>query len=108
VALIRCSVGASVLLGRVVTDRLSHTSVLVNLRVWSWGKTEVTLTCYFDLIRVVFATAVLLISFSVMLFSGYYLNSRPSANQFHLTLLVFIFSILLLIFSPRLVRLMLG
>ena len=61
-----------------------------------------------DWLRVYFFLAVLLISAAVNLFSAYYMETRTIYNRFHLILFSFVLSIILLIFSPNLLRVMIG
>ena len=86
----------------------SDSVILINFNIFTIRKLEVNLRIYVDFISRVFAASVLLISLSVMFFSSYYLIGIPNYGQFYITLLTFVFSILVLIFSPNMFSLILG
>jgi len=72
------------------------------------GGTSLSFSMFIDLVRALFRLTVLIISLSVYLFSCYYVDGIKGYRRFHAILLVFIGSILLLIFRPRIFSLILG
>ena len=62
----------------------------------------------FDWIRTYFFLSVLLIGAAVNMFSYYYIQESNSYLRFHLILLSFIISMILLIFSPNILRIIIG
>ena len=87
---------------------ISSTSFIFILDIWALGKTQISLTLFLDLVSLIFACSVLLISLSVIFFRHYYLRGIQSYTQFHLTLATFIISIIILIFSPNIVSMIIG
>ena len=84
------------------------TSYIFVFEIWALRKTPISLTLFFDLVSLIFAASVLLISLSVIFFRHYYLSGIASYTQFHLTLATFILSIIVLIFRPNIIRIMIG
>jgi len=82
--------------------------MLLNFNIFSIRKLEINLRIYIDFISATFSAGVLLISLSVMFFGVYYLRGMLNFGQFYITLRVFIFSILILIFRPNIFSLILG
>ena len=82
--------------------------MLINFNMFTIRKLEINLRIYVDFISRTFAARVLLISLSVIFFSSYYLIGIPNYGQFYITLIIFVFSILILIFSPNIFSLILG
>ena len=76
--------------------------------MWAVGRTRLSFSVYVDLIRLLFRLTVLTISLSVYLFSCYYVDGIKGYTRFHAILLVFILSMLLLIFRPSIFSLILG
>lgn len=65
-------------------------------------------TMILDSVRVRFALVVSLVSFCVFLFAVYYIDGDPFFNRFTWLLLLFVTSIIVLIFSGSLFVLLLG
>lgn len=86
----------------------ADTSFVLSVEVWAISCSRATFSMVFDTISSLFGFAVVLISTRVYLFSRYYVKGMANYTAFHLVLLVFIFSILILIFSPNIFRLILG
>lgn len=61
-----------------------------------------------DKYSLLFGRVVSFIAFSVTMFSEAYIASDKYYTRFHILVYLFVFSIYLLIFSPRMVRLFLG
>lgn len=88
---------------------LSYDStIVINLSLWELSKLDVSLSLYLDFIASRFLVTVLLIALSVKFFSAYYLQGIVLSAQFHITLGVFVLSILALILRPNLITLILG
>lgn len=62
----------------------------------------------FDLFRCLFMARVLLIAGRVLLFSSSYMGAEPYFARFHLLVLRFVLSMMLLILRPNLIRVLLG
>ena len=97
-----------ILLITLVTFYFSDSVMLINFNIFTIRKLEINLRIYVDFISRTFAARVLLISLSVIFFSSYYLIGIPNYGQFYITLIIFIFSILTLIFRPNIFSLILG
>lgn len=76
------------------------------LRITAGSPVEVR--AIFDLFSLLFMARVFLIAGRVLLFSWSYIGTEPYFLRFHLLVLSFVFSILLLIVSPNLIRILLG
>ena len=61
-----------------------------------------------DLLSGIFMVAVLTITSAVLIFSKSYMSAEKHFMRFHLLVISFVLSMLLLITSPNLVRLLLG
>lgn len=61
-----------------------------------------------DWIRLSFGGLVLLISGIVMIYSGDYIGGDKNLFRFLITLILFVLSIILIIYSPNLIRILLG
>ena len=69
---------------------------------------KISIVFLFDFIRIFFCRSVMLISGSVILFNSSYIERDKFSNRFALIVLIFIIRIILLIFRPRIIRLLLG
>jgi len=69
---------------------------------------KISIVFLFDFIRIFFCSSVMIISGSVLLFNSSYIEREKFSNRFTLIVLIFIIRIMLLIFSPRIIRLLLG
>lgn len=87
---------------------LSHVSTLVELECFKGNGNCLRIMIILDLYALVFLMRVCLISSSVLFFSSSYIQAEPFFIRFHLLVLFFILSIILLITSPNLIRLLLG
>jgi len=96
------------LLTTIITFALPGVSVLVAVEVWSLGKTSIMFSAFSDFSATMFRLTVLLIAIRVFRFSAYYVQGTPNFSAFHLILLTFVMSILILIFSPNIFSLILG
>lgn len=66
------------------------------------------ITFLFDWIRLIFISFVLLISSLVIFYSNQYIAEDFNINRFILLVLIFVISIIILIISPNLIRILLG
>ena len=96
------------LLTTIIAFALPGVSVLVAVEVWSLGKTSIIFSAFSDFSATMFRLTVLLIAIRVFRFSVYYVQGTPNFSAFHLILLTFVTSILILIFSPNIFSLILG
>jgi len=69
---------------------------------------KISIVFLLDFIRMFFCRSVLLISGSVILFNSSYIEREKFRNRFTLIVILFVIRIIILIFSPRLLRLLLG
>ena len=66
------------------------------------------MTLLFDYISLIFISFVLLISSLVIYYSEEYIAGDYNINRFILLVLIFVMSIIILIISPNLIRILLG
>ena len=83
-------------------------NLLVEVDLVNWGVLTAPFILLIDKWRVFFSLTVLLISRSVFVFSYSYIAHEVYSIRFHVILRLFIFSILILIFSPGFISLFLG
>ena len=76
--------------------------------VLSLNSSIYVITVLIDWISLVFMSFVGLISSLVIFYRGEYMELDKSLNRFILLVLIFVFSIILLIISPNLIRILLG
>lgn len=69
---------------------------------------RIVITFLFDWIRLLFMSFVLFISSLVIFYRIEYISSDKSINRFIMLVLIFVMSIILLIISPNLIRILLG
>lgn len=81
---------------------------LVEWSLFSLYSVDFVLPILFDFYRVIFCFVVLVITFGVLLFSEDYMFDDINYGRFLNLVIVFVFSMLLLIFIPRLVALLIG
>jgi len=72
------------------------------------GGMKVVLLFLFDFIRVLFFRTVVIISGAVMLYRRSYMRADPFSSRFCLLVVRFVVRMGLLIFSPRLISILLG
>lgn len=88
--------------------------LLINLvyfiewEVVSLHSISIVITFLFDWIRLIFISFVLLISSLVIFYSNQYIAEDFNINRFILLVLIFVISIIILIISPNLIRILLG
>lgn len=69
---------------------------------------SIVITFLFDWISLIFISFVLLISSLVIFYRNEYIQEDKNVNRFILLVLIFVFSIIILIISPNLIRILLG
>nr|WRK84357.1 NADH dehydrogenase subunit 5 [Parasesarma affine] len=83
----------------------------VNMIEWelmSLNSLSVIFVLIFDWISMLFLSFVLLISSSVMFYSGSYMHGDKSFNRFMYLVLAFVFSMAMMVLSPNLISILLG
>lgn len=87
---------------------LKEVTVFIEWEVLSLQGTRIVITFLFDWISLIFISFVLLISSLVIYYREEYIRGDYNINRFILLVLMFVLSIILLIISPNLVRILLG
>nr|YP_010697691.1 NADH dehydrogenase subunit 5 [Hypoderma sinense]WCF76319.1 NADH dehydrogenase subunit 5 [Hypoderma sinense] len=82
--------------------------VFIEWEVVSLGSMSIVMTLLFDWMSLLFMSFVLMISSLVILYSEEYMESDFNINRFILLVLMFVFSMMLLIISPNLISILLG
>nr|QIC54438.1 NADH dehydrogenase subunit 5 [Crangonyx forbesi] len=101
--------GFSLLMGYFSLMTLdSDSSLFIEWEFFFLGGSMFVVSCIFDWMSLSFLSTVSLISGSIMFYCLYYMANDKNGNRFILLLLLFIFSMMVLIVSPNLVSLMLG
>lgn len=80
----------------------------IEWEVVSLNSTSIVITFFFDWITLIFMSFVLLISSLVIYYRKEYIIEDYNINRFILLVLIFVISIILLIISPNLIRILLG
>lgn len=86
----------------------SQEVVLLELELWTLRAIKVTLTFLFDQSSLIFLICVILIAASVIVFRYSYIAFSSTNSGFHLLVILFVVSMLILILSPNLITLILG
>lgn len=81
---------------------------IYEFELFSLNRSIVIFIIYFDWIRLIFISFVLLISRLVTYYRKDYMAGDYNINRFILTVLLFVFSIIILIIRPNLIRILLG
>ena len=76
--------------------------------IFSWGSTDINIIFLLDWVSLIFLSFVLFISGRVFFYSGEYIEGEINLSRFIFLLAGFVGSIGLLIFSPNLIRILLG
>ena len=87
---------------------VSHSIILVEWQVFSINSSTITLPFIFDSYSILFIAALLNICSHVLFFSKSYIKDDPFFNRFTSILILFIVSIIILIFIPNIWALLLG
>lgn len=72
------------------------------------NSSSIVITFLFDWIRLIFISFVLFISSLVIFYRKEYISEDKNINRFILLVVIFVFSIIILIISPNLIRILLG
>nr|WRW53947.1 NADH dehydrogenase subunit 5 [Homoderus mellyi] len=83
-------------------------SVVIEFELMSMNSNTVAMLILLDWMSLLFASFVLFISSMVIFYSYEYMDSDSSLNRFILLVVMFVISMLLLIFSPNLISILLG
>nr|YP_009989188.1 NADH dehydrogenase subunit 5 [Oedaleus manjius]QNM40765.1 NADH dehydrogenase subunit 5 [Oedaleus manjius] len=83
-------------------------SLFIEWELFSLNSSMVVMTFIFDWMSFVFMSFVMYISSLVIYYSNDYMNNEKNINRFILIVLMFIFSMVLLIISPNLISILLG
>jgi NADH-ubiquinone oxidoreductase chain 5 len=81
---------------------------IFELELFSLNRRIVVFLMFFDWITLIFISFVLLISSLVIYYSKDYILGDLNINRFILLVLLFVFSIIMLIIRPNLIRILLG
>nr|QGK86786.1 NADH dehydrogenase subunit 5 [Siobla xizangensis] len=80
----------------------------VEFNLFNLNSSSIVMTMIFDSKSFLFLSVVLLISSSVIFYSKYYMSSDLFLNRFISLVLLFVFSMILLVISPNLISILLG
>ena len=83
-------------------------SYFLEWEIFSIGGVILTIVLFFDWIRLIFISLVLFISSLVIYYRKDYIFGDQAINRFIILVLLFVFSIIIMIISPNLVRILLG
>nr|YP_009509559.1 NADH dehydrogenase subunit 5 [Tubuca polita]AUN44976.1 NADH dehydrogenase subunit 5 [Tubuca polita] len=81
---------------------------LIEWEIISLNSSSICFVMIFDWISMLFMSFVLLISSSVMYYSGSYMSEDKNFNRFMYLVLAFVFSMLMMVLSPNLISILLG
>ena len=87
---------------------LNETVLFLEWEVVSLNSMRIVITFLFDWISLLFISFVLIISSLVIFYSKEYIRGDVNINRFIILVLIFVISIILLIISPNLIRILLG
>nr|QNV11697.1 NADH dehydrogenase subunit 5 [Rhamphomyia barbata] len=82
--------------------------IFIEWEVVSLNSMNIVMTFLFDWMSLIFMSFVLLISSLVIYYSKEYMSSDMNINRFIMLVLMFVFSMMLLIISPNLISILLG
>nr|QSF20084.1 NADH dehydrogenase subunit 5 [Xenapatidea procincta] len=80
----------------------------IELNIFSLNSSSILMTIYLDWMALIFLSVVLFISCSVIYYSKFYMEGDLNLNRFISLVLMFVFSMMLLIISPNLISILLG
>nr|QIS62912.1 NADH dehydrogenase subunit 5 [Tubuca rosea] len=81
---------------------------VVEWEIISLNSSSICFVMIFDWISMLFMSFVLLISSSVMYYSGSYMSEDKNFNRFMYLVLAFVFSMMMMVLSPNLISILLG
>ena len=103
-----CFIGSTVLLISSISLSLQGASKILTWDITNKTSHKMEITFLIEPTSLGFRSVVLLISGSVLIFSKYYMESEKFFNRFHLLVLRFVLSMIVLIFGVRILTLILG
>nr|YP_010388298.1 NADH dehydrogenase subunit 5 [Nigidius miwai]UPO69307.1 NADH dehydrogenase subunit 5 [Nigidius miwai] len=83
-------------------------SLIIEIEMFSLNTSSIIMTLLFDWMSLLFSSFVLFISSMVIYYSMDYMSGDLSMNRFIMLVVMFVFSMLLLIISPNLISILLG
>lgn len=83
-------------------------SIIVEWTIFNVLLTPIKFMLIFDAVGIIYGATVLLIAANVILFSKFYIKDDPLINRFRILVMLFVASILTLIFVPNFMALLLG
>nr|WPN89785.1 NADH dehydrogenase subunit 5 [Metallus sp.] len=87
---------------------IMNLTYFIELNLFSLNSCSIVMTLLFDWMSFMFLMVVLFISSFVIYYSKFYMESDLSLNRFISLILLFVFSMILLIISPNLISILLG
>nr|YP_009503143.1 NADH dehydrogenase subunit 5 [Gelasimus borealis]AXA13745.1 NADH dehydrogenase subunit 5 [Gelasimus borealis] len=81
---------------------------IIEWEIVSLNSSSICFVMIFDWISMLFMSFVLLISSSVMYYSGSYMSGDKNFNRFMYLVLAFVFSMMMMVLSPNLISILLG
>nr|QOV03306.1 NADH dehydrogenase subunit 5 [Phaonia errans] len=87
---------------------MNDLSIFIEWEIISLNSLSVVMTLLFDWMSLIFMSFVLFISSLVIYYSKEYMSSDYNMNRFILLVLMFVFSMVLLIISPNMISILLG
>nr|YP_010895152.1 NADH dehydrogenase subunit 5 [Iteaphila macquarti]WJW73678.1 NADH dehydrogenase subunit 5 [Iteaphila macquarti] len=87
---------------------LADLSVFIEWEIVSLNSSSIVMTFLFDWMSLMFMSFVLLISSLVIFYSKEYMSGDMNINRFIMLVLMFVFSMMMLIISPNLISILLG
>lgn len=92
----------------VIYCQCSQSSIFILWELWRWGNINISFPILLDRYSARFLITVTLIAGCIYVFSIGYMAAEPNFIRFHFLVFSFVVSIVLLILSPHLVRVLLG
>nr|YP_011017105.1 NADH dehydrogenase subunit 5 [Teliphasa nubilosa]WQB62463.1 NADH dehydrogenase subunit 5 [Teliphasa nubilosa] len=87
---------------------MNNMVIFLEWEVISFNSIKITMSILFDWMSLLFMMFVLLISSVVIYYSKSYMSSELNLNRFIILVLLFVFSMILLIISPNIISILLG
>uniref|UniRef100_A0AAU8ATL0 NADH-ubiquinone oxidoreductase chain 5 n=1 Tax=Pyrocoelia amplissima TaxID=370598 RepID=A0AAU8ATL0_9COLE len=82
--------------------------IMIEYELMSFNSSVIYLTLLFDWISLLFMSFVLFISSMVILYSAEYMSGEINLNRFIILVVLFVFSMMMMIISPNLISILLG
>nr|YP_010718963.1 NADH dehydrogenase subunit 5 [Nematus hequensis]WDQ45609.1 NADH dehydrogenase subunit 5 [Nematus hequensis] len=87
---------------------MNNLMIFIEFNIFNLNSSSIIMTIYLDWMSLMFLSVVLLISSSVIFYSKNYMSGDLMINRFISLVLMFVFSMFLLIISPNLISILLG